>query len=120
MRAAVITACMLLAGCVQTQLSPPILAALDCSKDIPASYRVPVTGAALPPLDADVRDIAKFGNDQTDKLDQANTRNSDLIGIADGCQARQQAVLTALAPRPWWSPVSDAWTALHSAPAAKP
>lgn len=111
--------CIALAGCSTTQLSPPIIAALDCTQGIPASYRAPVTGAQLPPANGDVADLAKFADAQTDKLDQANGRTSDLIAIADTCQKRQQAVLTALAPKPWYSGLTSAWTALHGSQAAK-
>ena len=81
---------------------PVILAALDCTKVIPASYREPVVATTLPSLSADVGDLWKSLDDQTNRLDQANGRTSDVIAMADSCQAHQAAVLTALTPKPWW------------------
>jgi hypothetical protein len=61
-----------------------------------------VAGTPLPPPDADASDLWQALDGQTTQLDVANGRASDLAALADACQARQQAVLTALDPPPWW------------------
>lgn len=69
---------------------------------IPPSYRTPVAPTPLPPEDATAGDLWEAFDGQTTQLDQANGRSADLVAIADGCQARQAAVLKALLPKPWW------------------
>lgn len=59
-------------------------------------------GTPRPPSDADAGDLATALDGQTTQLDRANGRSSDLIAIADTCQTRQQAVLEALNPPPWY------------------
>lgn len=89
-------------GCAAT---PPIqvtLAALDCSKLVPPSYLKPVAGTPLPAADATVGQIWISLDDQTNRLDQANGRTSDLAAIAKACQAQQQAVVASLQSKPWW------------------
>lgn len=78
-----------------------------------------MTGAQLPPLNATAGDLAMALDGEATALDQANGRTSDLIAIADTCQKHQQAVLTALAPKPWYSGLTSAWTALRGTQAAK-
>jgi len=62
-----------------------------------------VAGTPLPAADADAGDLWTSLDDQTGRLDQANGRTSDLVGMAALCQAQQQAVLKALQPKPWWA-----------------
>lgn len=69
---------------------------------IPPSYRAPVPPTPLPPTDATAGDVWTALDGQTTQLDAANGRSADLVQMADGCQARQAAVLTALNPKPWW------------------
>ena len=69
---------------------------------IPPSYRQPVAGTPIPAADADVGDLWDSLDDQTGRLSHANGRSSDLISMADACQASQAKVLDALNPRPWW------------------
>lgn len=101
-RLAILALAVALSGCISTRLSPPVLAALDCSQIIPPSFRTPIPGTPLPDTGATAGDLWKALDGQTTQLDQANGRISDLNAIADGCQARQQAVLAALDPPPWW------------------
>lgn len=89
-------------GCAATRLTPPILAALDCAQVIPPSYRQPIAPAPLISPDATAGQALTALDDQTTRLDMANGRSADLVAIADGCQARQAAVLDALQPHPWW------------------
>lgn len=103
---ALVALALCLGGCA-TRLSPPILAALDCSALIPQSYRAPVPPTPLPPANATAGDWIVAMDGQTTQLDQANGRASDLVAIADGCQARQQAVLSALNPKPWWQSLGE-------------
>lgn len=89
-------------GCVATRLSAPILSALSCADLIPPSYRQPVPIQAALPTSATVGDLANSLDKTVSALDQANGRSSDLVAIADTCQARQRAVLEALSPTPWY------------------
>lgn len=104
---ALISSLLLTPGCAGIRLSPPILAALDCSQAIPPSYRKPVPGTPLLRPDATVGELAGALDGQTTQLDQANGRAADLVAIADACQARQAAVVAALTPKPWWQPLAD-------------
>ncbi len=49
-----------------------------------------------------VGEIAAALDGQTARLTLANGRTSDLIALADACQAQQAQTAKALAPRPWW------------------
>lgn len=69
---------------------------------IPPSYRQPVAPVPLPSEGATAGDLWSSLDGQTNRLDQANGRAGDLVAIADACQARQAAVVKALAPKPWW------------------
>lgn len=112
-----------LPGCASTRLTPPILAALDCAALIPPSYRSPVAPTPLPRLDATAGDLWSALDGQTTQLDQANGRAADLVAIADGCQSRQQAVLQALTPAPWYQSLAHRLfgrKAAAGAPAAAP
>ncbi len=96
---------LLLGGCASTSLSPPVIAALDCTKLVPASYQQPVAPTPLPPANATAGDLWVSLDGQTTALDQANGRTADLIGIMAACEVQQQAVLTALNPPPWWETI---------------
>lgn len=79
------------------------LAALDCASVIPQSYRSPVAATPLPSATAKAGDLWSALDGQTQRLDTANGRTADVIGMADTCQAHQAAVLKTLTKRPWWS-----------------
>jgi hypothetical protein len=80
---------------------------LDCAALIPPSYRRPVPPAPLPDPSATAGELWITLDGQTTALDQANGRASDLLAIADACQARQVAVVAALNPKPWWQSLGD-------------
>jgi hypothetical protein len=61
--------------------------AASCSSLVPDSWKQGVAGAELP--DGNVlADWIAFGDAQTGKLDQANGRTADAIGIVERCEAR--------------------------------
>lgn len=60
-------------------------------------------GTQLPPTDAKAGGLWAALDAQTDRLDRANGRTSDVIAIADNCQAQQLKTQQQLQPRrPWW------------------
>lgn len=66
--------------------------AAACSTLIPDEWRQGVAGADLP--DGNVLgDWIVFGDAQTGKLDQANSRTRDSIGIISRCEARDAAAV---------------------------
>lgn len=85
--AAVLT---LLAACAGT----PIVTATpsSCAALLPAEWKQGVEGAPLPVGDA-VADWEVFADAQTGKLDQANGRTKDAIGIVERCESRDAAAV---------------------------
>lgn len=79
--------CLLLGGCAGT----PVIQApsSSCTTLIPNEWREGVAGAELPTDDTAGSWIA-FGDAQTGKLDQANGRTKDTIGIIERCEARDK------------------------------
>jgi hypothetical protein len=61
--------------------------AAACSTLVPPEWREGVAGADLPDGDT-VGDWIAFGDAQTARLDQANGRTRDAIGIVSRCEAR--------------------------------
>lgn len=57
-----------------------------------------MTSAPLPQGDT-VGDWIAFGDAQTGRLDMANGRTADAIGIVQRCEARDAAALQAARPR---------------------
>ena len=96
-----LTLCLLtlpVAGCVGM---PPIVAAPSaCSSLIPEAWRLPVEGAPFPSGDA-ISDWIIFADAQTARLDQANGRTADAIGIIERCEGRDRDAVNR-ARRPWW------------------
>jgi hypothetical protein len=84
MKPMILIAAVLLAGCatpvVTTQPS-------SCSSLLPQEWQQGVAGAPLPEGDT-VGDWVAFGDAQTGKLDQANGRTKDAIGIVGRCEER--------------------------------
>lgn len=68
---------------------PPIVtaSAAGCSQLLPGEWKVGVSGAPLPDGDT-VGDWIAFGDAQTGRLDMANGRTKDAIGIVERCEAR--------------------------------
>ena len=75
-----------LAACVS---GPPIVTAngAGCAALLPVEWRAGVAGATLPD-GSTVGDWVVFGDAQTGKLDEANGRTRDAIGIVERCEAR--------------------------------
>lgn len=73
--------------------APPIVAAhTACSALLPGEWREGVAGAPLPAGDT-VGDWISFADAQTGRLDQANARTKDAIGIVERCEARDAAAV---------------------------
>jgi hypothetical protein len=87
---------------------------IACSSLVPAEWEKGVEGAALPPLaepasgdkakelvqtlDA-LKNWTEFGLFQTVKLDQANGRTRDAIGIVRRCEERDRAAVRKARPK---------------------
>lgn len=69
-----------------------VASAASCSALLPAEWKQGVAPAALPDGDT-VGDWIAFGDAQTGKLDQANGRTRDAMGIVERCEARDAAAL---------------------------
>lgn len=84
-----ITAALLLSACAgPTVLSTPN----SCASLLPSEWKLGVIAAPLPNGDT-VGDWIEFGDAQTGKLDQANGRTKDAIGIVERCEARDKAAV---------------------------
>lgn len=68
---------------------PPIVTtqSASCATLLPTEWRAGVAGAPLPDGDT-AGDWIAFGDAQTGKLDQANGRTRDAIGIVERCEKR--------------------------------
>jgi hypothetical protein len=79
-----------LAGCAGT----PVVTATpsSCATLLPPEWKQGVAGAPLPQGDT-VADWEVFADAQTGKLDQANGRTVDAIGIVERCEARDAAAI---------------------------
>lgn len=64
----------------------------SCSTLLPAEWSQGVAGADLPQGDS-IGDWIVFGDQQTARLDQANGRTHDAIGIVQRCEARDAAAV---------------------------
>lgn len=69
-----------------------------CSSLIPDSWRLGVEGAALPEGNV-VADWIAFADAQTGRLDMANGRTADTIGIVERCEARDREAIRRSRPR---------------------
>ncbi|WP_309601917.1 hypothetical protein [Sphingomonas sp.] len=90
-RSILLCAMLGLAACVS---GPPIVIAssVGCAGLLPVEWRAGVAGAALPD-GLTVGDWIVFGDAQTGKLDEANGRTRDAIGIVERCEARDGAAV---------------------------
>lgn len=72
----------------------PIVSAssASCAALLPAEWKLGVAGAPLPD-GTTVGDWIVFADAQTGKLDQANGRTKDAIGIVERCEARDAAAV---------------------------
>jgi hypothetical protein len=64
----------------------------SCSSLLPAEWKQGVPGADLPEGNT-VGDWIVFGDAQTARLDQANGRTKDAIGIVERCEVRDAAAV---------------------------
>lgn len=64
----------------------------SCSTLLPQEWKQGVAGADLPDGNT-VGDWIAFGDAQTGKLDQANGRTKDAMGIIERCEARDAAAV---------------------------
>jgi hypothetical protein len=64
----------------------------SCATLLPPEWKQGVAGAPLPQGDT-VADWEVFADAQTGKLDQANGRTVDAIGIVERCEARDAAAI---------------------------
>jgi hypothetical protein len=64
----------------------------SCAALLPQEWKQGVAGAPLPEGQT-VADWVAFGDAQTGKLDQANGRTKDAIGIVERCEARDAAAV---------------------------
>lgn len=71
-----------------------------CSSLLPDEWRQGVAGADLPDGDT-VGDWIAFADAQTGRLDMANGRTRDAIGIVERCEERDKQAV-AKATRRWW------------------
>ncbi len=79
--------------------SPVIIATPSaCSVLIPDDWHKPVAGADLP-VGNTVGDWVAFGDAQTGKLDMANGRTVDALGIIARCEARDAAAVKKSRPK---------------------
>ena len=87
-----------LAGCAA---GPPIvtISGAGCAALLPAEWRIGVVPAPLPE-GITVGDWVAFADAQTGKLDEANGRTRDAIGIVERCEARDAAAVKR-ARRSW-------------------
>ncbi len=90
-RSILLFATLALAACVG---APPIVtaSAAGCSQLVPADWKAGVEGAPLPDGN-DVGDWVAFGDAQTGRLDVANGRTRDAVGIVERCEARDAAAV---------------------------
>jgi hypothetical protein len=83
---AILALSVILAGCTgPTVLSTPN----SCATLLPQEWKQGVAGAELPSGDT-VGDWIAFGDAQTGKLDMANGRTKDAIGIIERCEERDR------------------------------
>lgn len=90
---------LLAAGCVSGPRISVNRAALPCSKLIPAQLRADVEGADLPPENATVGDVYVALDQQTGKLDTANSYKRAAIEIVEACEQRDREVDAQLTKR---------------------
>jgi hypothetical protein len=89
-----LTATIILAFALAACAGPPVVTAssASCAALLPAEWKQGVAGAPLPDGNS-VGDWIAFGDAQTGKLDQANGRTKDAIGIVERCEARDAAAV---------------------------
>ena len=90
----------LLLGACLTGCGPKVVTALPtpCSTLIPSSWSTPVPGADLP-TDQAIGSWVSFAVQQTARLEEANGRTADTLGIVSRCEARDRAAVQSATRR---------------------
>lgn len=85
----------MLPGCGLSVGGPRIVtpSAAACSALLPPEWRQGVPGADLPADASNMGDWISFADAQTGRLDQANGRTHDAIGIVERCESRDAAAV---------------------------
>jgi hypothetical protein len=89
-------------GCVSYRPLGPVVAALQCGREIPALDRAPTPVSRPPDPPAAVATLERFANDVATAFDVAESKRETAIATVDQCEARQAALVAALEPTPWW------------------
>lgn len=89
-------ACLSLAGCISA--GPIVATPSACSSLVPESWASGVAGAHLPD-GSTVGDWIAFGDAQTGRLDVANGRQADTVGIISRCESRDREAVKRSRPR---------------------
>lgn len=90
LRSVAICLCCMTSACAG---APRLTAApSSCAALLPPDWKQGVAGAPLPDGNT-VGDWEVFADAQTGKLDQANGRTKDAIGIVERCEARDAAAI---------------------------
>jgi len=91
MKPLIVVAALALAGCMTR---PTVTTqTISCTEVVPKEWEQGVPGVEMPGLNAAVGEIWAALDGQTGRLDQANGRTKDTIGIVKRCEARDaQAV----------------------------
>lgn len=95
-KALTLIAPLLLAGCISG--GPIVAATSSCASLVPDAWAVGVEGAALPEGNQ-VGDWIAFADQQTGRLDVANGRLADTLGIIGRCEARDASAVKRSRPR---------------------
>ncbi len=91
MKCLILFALLPLAGCALFTPAPTVTTQqASCTTLIPPSWKDGVSGVDLPGLDAAVGDLWVAIDGQTGRLDQANGRTIDTIGIVERCEERDR------------------------------
>lgn len=93
----VLSSCFIVTACA----TPTVLATPNsCATLIPDTWRAGVPGVPLPSNDT-IGEWISFADATVGKLDQANGRTVDAIGIIERCEARDAKAIRK-ATRRWW------------------
>ncbi len=92
-------------GCAHTPPPTPIQPAFNCSSLVPAHLAQPVASTPVPAPDVTASGLWSSLDDQTARLDQANTHGADALEIVQRCEAAKTAAVAAQRPKThWWWP----------------
>ncbi len=101
MRLSILACSTLLVGACATAPPTTVILAVRCSEMIPASYRQPVRPPPLLPPTATAGEALATLSAMTSRLDLSNGRTSDLIALAESCDARMAEAQAEVKPKTW-------------------